>query len=110
VRPDSWPLLGVDWCGPICLDAKVTKFEVQAKKTLITLESESTVAARAWVFLWFAQFYLASIFCDLLLWALNVRRGQMQRAFLNMQIPLQPPSEAHPQASAGVGCHLKPRI
>jgi hypothetical protein len=36
----------VERCGPIHPDAKVTKFEAWARKTLITLESKNAVAAR----------------------------------------------------------------
>jgi hypothetical protein len=46
------------------------------KRTLITLESESTVAAGAWVFLRSAQFYSASIFHSLLPWDLSIGKGR----------------------------------
>jgi hypothetical protein len=42
-------------------NAKFVKFEVRAKKTLITLGSKGTVAVGAWVFLQSAQFYSASV-------------------------------------------------
>jgi hypothetical protein len=51
VGPDPRPLLGVGQCDSVRPDAKVTRFEVWAKKTLITLESENTIAAGAWIFL-----------------------------------------------------------
>jgi hypothetical protein len=48
---------------------------VLTKKTLIMLESESTVAAGAWVFSRSTQFYSASVFHILSPWDLNVGKG-----------------------------------
>jgi hypothetical protein len=47
------------------------------KETLITLESKSTIAAGAWVFLRSTQFYPVSISHGLLPWAQNIGKGRM---------------------------------
>jgi hypothetical protein len=54
-------------CSPIHPNAKVTKFEVRARKTLITLWSKNVIATRAWVFRGLPNFTQRPFFHDLLL-------------------------------------------